>query len=241
MNQSDVTTVLFDLDDTLCEYRRTTDEVLAVAFETVGIEPFFKAADWHAVIPKITAVDDRDFRLRCFTAIAEAQGYDPAHVESLAVAYGEERDHSDVRFLPGAEDTLTALADEYRLGLVTNGSRAMQRPKLAALGLTDAFDVTVYAGSDTPPKPDPSPFHRALNALESTPNEAIHVGNSLPSDVAGARAAGIRPVWIPSNGESTENDDAPTHTLSSLHELRTLPWFGSRPCSDTSAFHRTAR
>ena len=43
-------------------------------------------------------------------------------------------------------------------------------------------------------KPDPAIWAPALAATAARPEEAIHVGDSLVTDVGGARAAGIEPV-----------------------------------------------
>jgi len=43
-------------------------------------------------------------------------------------------------------------------------------------------------------KPDPRIWGPALAATGARPEEAIHVGDSLLTDVGGARGAGIRPI-----------------------------------------------
>jgi len=219
--------VLFDLDDTLCRYRRSGAELLAAAFERTGHDPFITREEYHARYPSF--VDDSDsvadLRERCFAAIARDEGRDPAEGRAVARAYAEERDHGDVEPLAGVEEAVAAASDRP-LGLVTNGAPEMQSQKLAALGLADAFDVVVHAGYDTPAKPDPAPFHRALAALETPPERAVHVGNSLSSDVAGAHAAGVRSVWLaPENGNESESESGtdprptPHYTVSSLAAL----------------------
>src|SRR5699024_9714395 len=107
------------------------------------------------------------------------------------------------------------------VGVVTNGPPEMQSDKLAALGLDDAFETVVHAGYDAPAKPDPEPFHRALSALDGEPASAVHIGNSLSSDVAGAQAAGLRSVWL---DDGSTPDPVPDHTLASMEELANPPW-----------------
>lgn len=61
-------------------------------------------------------------------------------------------------------------------------------------------------------KPDPAIFNHAARAL-AVPNDAIwHVGDSLPTDVAGAKAAGIGAVWLNRAGP-VRGPDAPTPDL----------------------------
>jgi len=221
---TDVDAVLFDLDDTLCEYRRTTEEMLEWSFEHAGVDPLFDVDDYTASYGDFvdTSENMRDLRRQCFAALAEEAGVDPAVGERVADVFSDERDHGDVRPLPGAEAAVERLAGEYRLGIVTNGAPEMQVQKLEALSFSDAFETVVYAGYDAPSKPDPAPFHRSLDALDATPERAVHVGNSLESDVAGAAAAGVRSVWLGNGVESPS--PTPDYRIESLRELSSPPW-----------------
>lgn len=213
--------VLFDLDDTLCRYRRSGSELLDAAFEETGLEPFITREEYHARYPEF--VDESDsmagLRERCFAAIAESKGRDAAAGRRVARAYAAERDHGDVEPLPGVEAAVDAVS-ELPLGLVTNGSPEMQAPKLEALGLADAFDVVVHAGYDAAAKPDPEPFEVALSALDVRADRTVHVGNSLESDVAGAHAAGVRSVWLA--GDDRPADPEPDHRVPSLEDLPSI-------------------
>jgi HAD superfamily hydrolase (TIGR01509 family) len=213
--------VLFDVDDTLCRYRRSGSELLAAAFERTGHEPFITRAEYHDRYPEF--VDDSDsmtdLRERCFAAIAAEKGRDPEAGRRVARAYADERDHGNVEPLDGVDRALSAL-DDLPLGVVTNGAPEMQSAKLDALGVTDAFDVVVHAGYDAPAKPSPEPFHEALSALDARPDRTYHVGNSLSSDVAGARAAGVGAVWL-ADGTAAP-DPEPDHTVEALPEVPDL-------------------
>jgi putative hydrolase of the HAD superfamily len=69
---------------------------------------------------------------------------------------------------------------------------ALEQAGLAAL--LDGAISSAEAGAD---KPRPEIFARALAlAGDVEPAEALHVGDRLEEDVAGARAAGIRPVLL---------------------------------------------
>lgn len=93
------------------------------------------------------------------------------------------------------------------VGIVTNNVEAYQRGKADALGLDW---VQVLIGSDTAgaPKPDPAPFLAGCARLGADPARTLMVGDSLTHDVAGARAAGLVPVWLsraaPARGEAEE-------------------------------------
>ena len=57
-----------------------------------------------------------------------------------------------------------------------------------------AVDAIVDSGTVGIDKPDPRIWEPALAATGVTPEEAVHVGDSLLTDVGGAQAAGIRPI-----------------------------------------------
>ncbi|PSQ33656.1 haloacid dehalogenase [Halobacteriales archaeon SW_12_69_24] len=183
--------ILFDVDDTLCRYRRSGAALLAAAFDRTGHEPFITREEYHDRYPAF--VDDSD-----------------SMVDLRA---------GDVEQLAGVDEAVSALS-HLPLGVVTNGAPAMQSAKLAALGLEEAFDVVVHAGYDAPAKPSPEPFHAALSALDARPDRAYHVGNSLSSDVAGARAAGVGAVWLADGTARPEPE--PDHTVESLTALPAL-------------------
>jgi putative hydrolase of the HAD superfamily len=224
MTTNPVDTVLFDLDDTLVTYNRSTQEVLGEAFSAVGVDPFFSAEAYFERYEEFLPTTDSIEQLReaCFAAVATDRGRDPALGRDVARAFNARRDHGDVRLLPGARTVVDAFTDDYRLGIVTNGAPDVQRPKLAAVDLDDAFETVVFAGYDTDPKPETEPFDRALSTLDTTADRAVHVGNSLAADVAGAHAAGLRSVWIPAYAEDATAE--PHYRLDSLTELADRPW-----------------
>ena len=228
---SSVDAVLFDLDDTLCRYRRPGSEVLREAFSKAGVSPFFTPEEYGDRYRTYLegSTDIETLRETCFGDIATEKGLDREVGIAVARAYASVRDQRNVEPLPGADRVVSELADSYRLGLVTNGGPTMQRRKLNALGLDSAFDVTVFAGYDTAPKPDPEPFVVALDELGTTPDEAVYVGNSLSSDVAGASAAGLRSVWIPVEDDDGESPaQIPEYRVNSLEELQQPPWLSDR-------------
>jgi putative hydrolase of the HAD superfamily len=65
-----------------------------------------------------------------------------------------------------------------------------------ALGIRCFFDGLMTPGQAGAVKPDPKIFQSALNALGVTASQAVHVGDSMKSDVEGAKAAGITPILI---------------------------------------------
>lgn len=72
-------------------------------------------------------------------------------------------------------------------------------------------------------KPDAGIFKAALNLLSLRPDEVIHIGDSLHSDVAGARNAGITSVWLCRDRRVHDVGDAQAdHKVASLNDLHDI-------------------
>jgi len=86
-----------------------------------------------------------------------------------------------------------------RLGIISDtgfSPGSVLRGFLSRAGLLHRFEPAALTFSDEVgvPKPNPRIFRAALGALGVEPSQAVHVGDLRATDVAGARAAGMRSV-----------------------------------------------
>ncbi|MDF9745676.1 HAD family hydrolase [Natrinema salsiterrestre] len=217
--------ICFDLDHTLCESTQDPAALLESTFERAGCERFCTPADLRAAVPDLpTAETDREFYDHLFTEVAQRAGVDPDVAPTLAAAYLERRDPTAVRFRPGANAALEYARTRGSVGLITNGGRKTQTRKLRALGIADAFDVRVFTepSAGILPKPNAAPFERALGELDVAPDAAIHVGDSLHADIAGANAMGLDSAWLDTGRDDGPRDHEPTYELASLESFETI-------------------
>ncbi|MFP8952695.1 HAD family hydrolase [Natrialbaceae archaeon A-arb3/5] len=216
--------VCFDLDRTLCEPTQDMSTLLETTFDRAGLEQCCTPADLRAAVPSLpTAETDREFYEHLFDAVASNSDGDPAVAAELADHYLEVRDPTAVEFRPGALAALEHARDRGPVGLITNGGRPTQTKKLQSLGIEDTFDVRVFTepSAGILPKPNAAPFEYALDELGAAPDSAIHIGDSLHADVAGANAMGLDSAWI-DTGNGRVDDHQPTYELSSLDALETI-------------------
>ncbi|WP_277553387.1 HAD family hydrolase [Halobaculum limi] len=195
--------VTFDLDDTLVSYRRSPGEVLAAAFETVGVDPLFPVEAYYERFAEFNDQTDSmaDLREACFAALAAERGHDSDLGRTVARAFARERDHGNVEWCPGAREVLDTLdAADVSYAVVTNGPPDAQAAKAGAVGVDERAVTVVFAGHDTAAKPDPAPFERALSTLGVAAGDAVHVGDSADSDAAGALDAGMGAVLVGTDG-----------------------------------------
>ena len=97
---------------------------------------------------------------------------------------------------PDTVPALTALrARGLRLAIVSNFDGRLTRI-CEGLGIGAYFDAIVMSARVGAAKPDPRIFAVALQRLGVGAAEAVHVGDSLREDVAGARSAGLQATLI---------------------------------------------
>jgi putative hydrolase of the HAD superfamily len=109
--------------------------------------------------------------------------------------------------LPKARVTVTALAADYRVLLITKGDLLDQERKLAQSGLGDLFDGVEIVSHKTPEA------YRTIFARHGTgADQAMMVGNSIKSDVIPALEAGAWGVHVPHGMTwALEAADPPAH------------------------------
>jgi putative hydrolase of the HAD superfamily len=156
-----------------------------------------------------------DLRDRCAAVLLEAlglAGLDHAGARRAMLAALSFQPYPEVR------ETLRALHEHGSpLIAVSNWDCSLCR-WLEDAGLLDLLDGVVSSGASGVAKPDPAIFLRALWYAGAAPSDVLHVGDSLDKDVAGARAARIRPVLLCRDGESP----ADVETIATLAELPSL-------------------
>lgn len=198
--------IFFDLDDTLYDHRfahahaTRSGKAVDVALHDVSFELYQSRASsiLEDIHPSVVAghLTVEAARTRRYELLADAFGGNRILATAQAAAHRTAYRTAE-RAVPGARELLVALKQAgYPLFIVSNNLRTEQEGKLARLGFDHFFDALIVSGDHPFAKPDPRLFAVALNAAGVAAGSAVHIGDSLSTDVAGARAAGIRAVWF---------------------------------------------
>jgi putative hydrolase of the HAD superfamily len=218
--------VLFDFGGTLDAdglpwkervYRLFLEGGAVVARER--FDPSFYAADDALVgaIPPTTSFQETVARLVAGVASA-------LELPDRSIADGVARRFlgDSLKNIAGNVPLLRELAHRYRLGLVSNFYGNLARVCDDA-GIRSFFSVLVDSTEVGCVKPDPRIFQRALEVLGVSPSAATFVGDSLPRDMAGARALGMRHIWLAGAEPSTTGPCCRSdHQIRSLRELEAI-------------------
>ena len=198
--------VLFDLDDTVyaqAAWLSGAWEAVAVAASSFGVDE----RRIHRALCD-TAEEGSD-RGRIIDRALAAVGEPDVAVRPLVEAF---RTHHPDRLwpYPGADEALHFLRSRVPIGLVTDGDPEIQRSKLRALRLENAFDVVVFSDDlgRARRKPHPVPLLRAAARLGALPAACVYVGDRPAKDVAAANAARMRAIRV-HTGEYRSSPDVP--------------------------------
>jgi HAD superfamily hydrolase (TIGR01549 family) len=125
-----------------------------------------------------------------------------------------------IDMLPGVEEMLKGLNEGYKLAIVSNAITNVSRLALQKLDLAKYFDCIILSRDLGVRTPDPEIFFYALRSMWVKSSQAIHVGDSLETDVQGGKNAGMKTVWI--KGDEEVMNIQPDFIISKITELPSL-------------------
>lgn len=175
--------ILFDVDGTLV----STKDLYLEAYR-LAVEPFIREELTREDIMAMRPTSEISF-IRAVVA----EGDLDACVQGFYDAYTRLHAEMFAGIYDGIPELLGALRETgLRLGVVTGKSRRSWEitSAIAELG---PFDVLVFDDHVRAPKPDPHGLEIAIEELGVDAASAVYVGDTA-SDMAAARAAGLRPV-----------------------------------------------
>jgi putative hydrolase of the HAD superfamily len=242
---ADTRIVFLDLDRTLLDDRLRQSSVegaIASVARRLGFDPDEAGRQfddfWRAsVTPEMFqawlrgSLGGRDPLREAWASTLASHGVDdPAEVDAAVAEHLAAQDESWLLY-----DDVLPFFDEMdaagiKMGIVTNGHPDLQLRKIRVLGLEPRMASITVSGVHAVPKPDPQIFEYAFDATGLGRVPAVHVGDSLDADVAGALAAGIGAIWLDRDGvrDGDAEPDATIHSLAELPALLAAPQTAER-------------
>lgn len=220
--------VLLDLDDTLFDFHLAEKIALSKTLLSFGIEPTdavvsryseINASLWQRLERGELSREEvlvmrfellfKELSLSC-DAMATRVSYE----KNLSLGH---------YFIDGAEELLQALFGKYRLYLASNGTAAVQIPRIESSGIEKYFDgiyISELVGFN---KPDKRFFDRIFSSREDfLKEETVVVGDSLSSDILGGKNAGIKTCLFNPKGKPLSGSVLPDFEIGALSELPAL-------------------
>lgn len=217
--------ILFDADNTLFDFSRAEREAIANTLTYCGIAPT------NALIQAYSEINDRMWKRLERGEIAK-EALREARFDEFCKTFGFRVDVPQMArvyleflseksyLIEGAKEICAALASRYRLYIVTNGIKIVQRRRFSACELKPYFS-DIFISEELGFEKPHSGYFKALaeRVPQFTPQTALIVGDSLTSDIKGGIAAGLDTCWYnPHRLENRENLPI-TYEIKALQEL----------------------
>lgn len=222
-----VNAVLFDLFDTLLLINggdafyepalRRLHNYLVKSNVSVSFEDFrrkyFEVRD-NIYLETAETLEEPHFNIRLSKTL-KILGYDFDFSHPVVLGGTKSFAEEFMRFVSLDEDAvevLQKLHGKYKLGIVSNLSiPECARELLEKFDLKKYFDITVFSGDINKRKPSSEIFIKALTSLGVEASETVFVGDTLSTDIKGAKNVGITTIFIKRQTHLTDS-------------LKTLTW-----------------
>lgn len=217
--------ILFDADNTLWDFSASEAAALELTLRSRDI-------DWSdEVLYQYRQINHRawsDFeagllpkeQLRTIRFKRLLEHYELDHpAEDLSFDYRTYLGKS-THMLPGATELLQRCGEHYRLGLITNGLKEVQRPRLAATDLEKHFEFIVISDEIGVAKPQAAFFDYAYAHMGGADkSRVLVVGDNPNADVRGALNYGFDACWLRHPGVADRPKLGETFRVRHVHEL----------------------
>ncbi len=224
MNIQKIRALSFDLDDTLWPIAPTlasAEAALRAWFSknTPKALPVYENSLQLASIREDLKLKFKD-RLHDLSAMRQAlihevlslAGEPTQGVEEAFEVFFQAR--QTVHLYPDVLPALKVLSARFPIVALSNGNANIQQ-----VGLGDYFTHAISAQAFGVSKPDPKIFHHTLDCLDLEPEELLHIGDDVHTDVWGARASLIPCVWVNREGVAWSGEGEHPVSVRDLSEL----------------------
>lgn len=190
-----ITTVYFDLDNTLIDRNAALEGCLRHFFECYLPHIYFDNE-----LPELEEFDDWGYTNREDFVAWFIQHYQPAGWEEGSF-WQFLHTHISQHVPPLSKTLHQQLLDwsqKYRLGILTNGSIANQSRKIQQAGLDQIFAAECIHISQQHQlsKPDLRFFERLLEYEGIAPDQLLYVGDDPTNDIVPTHQLGIKNAWV---------------------------------------------
>lgn len=220
---------LFDLDDTLLDFRASerlsfTRTIEALGLDGAALNPDALFADYQTINLALWKAFElgtvtKDFlKVERFRKAFEQHGIERDPQAASALYLDALAD--TVVLIDGAVELCAALAARGEVGIVTNGVHQIQSRRIASSGLDRYVSFVATSEACGFAKPDVRFFEYATGmAQRFVREETVIVGDRLDADILGANRFGIESCWF--NPDRAENNShaVPDCEAASLQEV----------------------
>lgn len=219
--------LLLDLDNTLYQYEPAHQAGLAVVFDY--LQPIIKTSridlenayeqGKHQVKRRLHDTAASHHRLLYLQAMLELLGvFAPKLTNDLYKQYWAAF-FTAMQPLPGLNEVLPRLAQNYQIGIITNFVADIQFQKLEQLGIGHLIKHLITSEEIGCEKPDQKIFLAACKKMQLRPEELCMIGDDLAADIIPAQHLGMETYWLTPELSTTQPEHSLFKTCSTFYDL----------------------
>lgn len=219
------TWLLFDADGTLFDYDAAETAALSKTLIDNGIEysnhhltryKSINSALWKMFEEGTTSPDS--LKVTRFTLLSQQFSFN-VDGEKLSKDYLYNLSQCTHLF-KDTFDSLKKLHKKFKIAIITNGLKEVQRPRFAKSEIGRFMDEIIISDEIGMVKPNPDIFDYAFEKMGMpSKEEVIIIGDSLPSDIKGGISYGIDTCWFNPGNYITKQKISITYIVQNLTEL----------------------
>lgn len=223
--------ILFDLDHTLWDFERNSQETLTELYQTFALADLgsFSCEQFCGTFREVNhrlwdlynrgEYDQARLRSERFHLILTRLGVEEEQVPASMADEYLRLCPTKPHVFPYTIDILKYLQSRYALHILTNGFADVQALKLKSAGLTDFF-VEVVTSDIGHKKPSREMFEYMLRKIKAQHQDCIMIGDNLEADIRGAQQAGMDCIFF--NPLKVEHQEKVTYEINCLSELKNI-------------------
>ena len=218
-------TILFDLDETIFDFKKSEATAVANALKQIGVTPNEKIVKRYSEINESLwkklekgEISRHEVLTKRFEILFDelSVDFDSSEMKKIYEKNLSQTGH----LIDGAVDLLEKIYQKYNLYIVSNGTLSVQLGRIKCSEIGKYFKELFISEVIGSVKPQKQFFDYCFERIpDINLEETLIVGDSLSSDILGGNNAGIKTCWFNPNHQINTLGVKVDYEVSKLDEL----------------------
>lgn len=218
-------TILFDLDETIFDFKKSEAAAVANALKQIGVTPNEKIVKRYSEINESLwkklekgEISRHEVLTKRFEILFDelSVDFDSSEMKKIYEKNLSQTGH----LIDGAVDLLEKIYQKYNLYIVSNGTLSVQLGRIKCSEIGKYFKELFISEVIGSVKPQKQFFDYCFERIpDINLEETLIVGDSLSSDILGGNNAGIKTCWFNPNHQINTLGVKVDYEVSKLDEL----------------------
>ncbi|NNE25887.1 MAG: noncanonical pyrimidine nucleotidase, YjjG family [Saprospiraceae bacterium] len=227
MNPKPYDWLLFDLDNTILDFKKSSIHAFHAIMQENGLErddsdyALFSSINkqvWEEM--ESGQINHQELKVRRWDMYAEAKSMNLDSATANARYFQHIRENSF--YVDFAKEMLDLTYAHFNLMIITNGLGEVQRPRILNTGLDQYFDHIVISDELGYAKPNTAYFEHCHNLIGGWEKDRVLViGDTPGSDIKGGNDFGYNTCWY-NHSDQLSSEIKPDYEIAHLKELRRI-------------------